>query len=98
MQEPPKQITHTVKLYKKARKKEYKIEKLGLTPFNSLDSIKTGLKDQGGNVSDGIRCIESDHRLNGKQKWLLDDNDVSAAHKKSQELNALCLHKCSWRR
>ena len=47
VQEPlrPQQITHTVKLINKARKKEYKIEKLGSTPFNSLDSIKTALKD-----------------------------------------------------
>lgn len=71
------QITHTVKLINKARKKEYKIEQLGSTPFNSLESIKAALKDQGGNVSDGIGYIKPGHGLNGKQKWLLDDDDVS---------------------
>ena len=92
VQEPPlkpQQITHTVKLINKARKKEYKIEKLGSIPFSSLESIKTALKDRGGNVSDGIGYIEPGHGLNGKQKWLLDDDDVSemyAVHKKSREL------------
>ena len=40
-------------------------------------------------MSDGIGYIELDHGLNGKQKWLLDDDDMSemyTAHKKSQEL------------
>ena len=39
-------------------------------------------------MSDGIGYIEPGHRLNGKQKWLLDDGDVSemyAAHKKKAE-------------
>ena len=92
VQEPPlkpQQITHTVKLINKARKKEYKIEKLGSIPFSSLESIKAALKDRGGDVSDGIGYIEPGHGLNGKQKWLLDDDDVSemyAAHKNSREL------------
>ena len=84
MQEPSKQITYTIKLINKARKKEYKIEKLDSTPFKSLDSNKTALKDRGGNVSDGIGYIEPGHGLNGKQKWVLDDDDVTemyAAHK-----------------
>ena len=69
VQEPPlkpQQITHTVKLINKARKKEYKIEKLGSIPFSSLESIKAALKDLGGNVSDGIgywtqpwRCFQA---------------------------------------
>ena len=85
----PQQITHTVKLINKARKKEYRIEKLGSTPFNSLESIKAALKDRGGNVNDGIGYIEPGHGLNGKQKWLLDDDDVSemyTAHRKSREV------------
>ena len=71
VQEPhlkPQQIIHTVKLINKARKKEYKIEKLGSIPFSSLESIKAALKDRGGNVSDGIGYIEPGHGLNGKQK------------------------------
>ena len=80
MQEPPKQITHTVKLINKARK-EYKIEKLGSTPFDSLDGIKTTLKDQGGSVSYGIG---PGHGLNGKHKWPLDDDDVSECMRKAK--------------
>ena len=40
-------------------------------------------------MSDGIGYIEPGNGLNGKQKWLLDDDDVSemyAAHEKSREL------------
>ena len=44
----------TVKLINKARKKEYRVEKLGSTPFNSLKSINAALKDQGGNMNNGI--------------------------------------------
>ena len=84
----PQQITHTVKLINKTRKKEYRIEKLGSTPFNSLESIKAALKDRGGNVNDGIGYIEPGHGLNGKQKWLLDDDvsEMYAAHRKSREV------------
>ena len=61
-----------------------------MTPFDSLDSIKTALKDQGNSVSDGIGYIKPGHGLHGKQKWLLDDDDdvpeMYVAHKKSREL------------
>lgn len=74
----------------KAKKKEYTIEKLSAkTPFDTLDSVKTALKQVYERVGDSIGYIEPGHGLKGKQKWLLDDDDVSemyAVHKNKREV------------
>ena len=74
----------------KARKKQYKVEKLSAkTPFDSLNSMKTALKQVDDHVGDSIGYIEPGHGLKGKQKWLLDDDDVSemyAIHKNKREV------------
>ena len=73
----------------KAKKKEYIVEKLSATtPFGSLESIKTAL-EQLDHIVGNIGYIEPGHRLKGKQKWLLDDSDVSemyAVHKIKREV------------
>ena len=92
VQEPivkPQQILHTVKLINRSRKKEYRIVKLGTTPFDSLESIKAELKQQGHNIGDGVGYIEPGHGLKGRQKWLLDDEDVTkmySSHKNKREI------------
>ena len=64
-----------MKIINRAKKKEYK---LGSTHFNTLESIKAALKDCRHSVSGGIGYIEAGHGLLlWKQKWLLDDDDIS---------------------
>lgn len=74
----------------KAKKKEYKVEKLSsTTPFGSLDSILSAIQEVDDRVGGNIGYIEPGHGLKGKQKWLLDDNDVSemyAVHKNKREV------------
>ena len=73
----------------KAKKKEYIVEKLSATtPFGSLESIKTALKELD-HIVGNIGYIEPGRGLKGKQKWLLDDSDVSqmyAVHKNKREV------------
>ena len=86
---PTPSIFHSVKLMNKAKKKEYIVEKLSAkTPFGSLENIKTAL-EQLNRIVGNIGYIEPGHGLKGKQKWLLDDSDVSemyAVHKNKREV------------
>ena len=83
------QFYQSVKVMNKAKKKEYVVEKSSATtPFGSLESIKTALKEVD-HIVGNIGYIEPGHRLKGKQKWLLDDSDVSemyVVHKNKREV------------